>query len=125
VRCVRIISVTGDELTEHPNVTIGKEYIVFAIHFPQGHPQLVVQLDKDEERGTQWPVEMFEIVDNRIPPNWAVTIDPEDGLIVGPSSWLRRGFWDDFHSSGPARRAERRQAHEDYRRERAIVLGES
>lgn len=125
VRCIRLEKVAGEELAEHPAIAIGREYIVFAIHFPHGHAQFVVDKDNDEGRTTQWPVDIFEIVDDRIPSNWAVTIDHEDGLIIGPRPWLRSRFWDDFQSSGPERRTERHQAFEDYRRERAIVIEES
>jgi hypothetical protein len=71
-----------------------------------------------------WRSSMFELVSDAMPSNWRVALGGEDSpgyLRIGPTSWLREGFWDDIFDWSPGSE----EAREDYSRELAIILAES
>ena len=39
---------------------------------------------------------LFIAVSSAIPSNWAVEVKEGGDLTIGPKSWFRQGFWDDY-----------------------------
>lgn len=128
VRCINILSSTGDELTAHDSMTVGAEYVVIAVVAVPGHDVLLRVI----ERGTQladlppgvpalWRSQMFEVVSPSIPTSWAMEIRESGGVEIGPASWLRLGFWFDLIDAT----ANSDEALADYHREVGAMLSEA
>ena len=131
VRCRRIYS-AGRELSDHPRITIGREYVVTHIVCVPGHSAQLAILDDSwngvdpPRRGesSQWEASMFETTSTRIPSSWAAAIDNDGVLAVAPPEWLVPGFWGDEYVEEPWPRERRLAAHETYRREAADIARE-
>src|SRR5688500_13232616 len=74
-------------------------------------------LDDQFKLPSIWPIDCFEMVQPRVPVNWALDVSEDLSLRFAPQAWLREGFWEDFFSDDP-------RALEDFRRE-VQVVGES
>jgi len=61
-----------------------------------------VRIVGDEPVPALFPLEMFEIVQNTIPPSWVVTSPREQCISIAPEPWTRAGFWEDFFDGAPA-----------------------
>ena len=116
LRCVRIVSpVDGSQLAESEWVRIGQEYVVLTLLIDaSGHVK--AQLLAEDRTPSYWPGEMFETVDETLPPNWVARLDPDGLLEFGPRDWLRKGFWEDYFDRAP-------EAAAQYERELSVILG--
>lgn len=43
----------------------------------------------------------FETVDESIPSNWVIRLEPKGVIDLSPSSWLTPGFWEDYFDDDP------------------------
>jgi hypothetical protein len=118
VRCLKIVSlVDNSELTESGWVRVGGEYgeyIVLAFLIQANGRMKVQVLDEDGSPG-YWAGEMFETIDETMPPNWVGRLNSAGLLEFGPRDRLRKGFWADYHDDVP-------EALEQYEREFSIVI---
>lgn len=99
-------------------LTIDKEYVVIELlsSVKKGVSYRLVGDNQDGSPAVFWATE-FEIVSDRVPTNWTLTIK-KNGLIVnGPASWRKSGFWEDCYDHEP-------QALEIYKREARIIMEE-
>ena len=130
VRAIKILHPSAGELEYHPEVTVGSTYLVrFVSVHPEDGPWVAIiddlaLADPRSSRGSFWPIEMFETVDDRIPSNWVCRYDEDGFLNLAPASWLVEGFWGDDYSTRPISLEERRQMNADYHRELEIIKRE-
>ena len=116
-RCVRIVSpITGQTRAHAPYLTVGSEYTVIEMSVSGGAVTVRI-LDDQFKLPSIWPIDCFEMVQPRVPVNWALDVSEDLSLRFAPQAWLREGFWEDFFSDDP-------RALEDFRRE-VQVIGES
>lgn len=99
VRCKTIVnSVTNQVETTSPWLTVGKEYYVLSIYI-RLTKEIVFQLIGDDVSNApvvfDW--KQFDIIDDKLPNNWVVSVDQEFNEIkFTPRKWLRDRFWDDY-----------------------------
>ncbi len=106
VRCRRLMSsTTGEPLEFSPYLTIGSKYVVLSINVtPDGYCRLQIVGDDVGSPGL-FEAEMFTTESDRIPSMWVSRVDDHGGLAIGPSRWLREGFWDAYFDDSPAEMA--------------------
>ena len=128
VRCTSILSPMGDELTSHPAITVGEQYVVLTISASPGRDvRLRVYALRPEARDPHlgppalWRSEMFEVLSSRIPSNWCVDISGTGAIHIAPESWHRPGFWMDLVEWSPMSEVATR----DYERELRTILQEA
>ena len=104
-------------------VIVGTEYVVeMVICDPSRRVSLAI---RDDDGLAQVPADVFVTTDSRLPSNWTAELSETGYFQIGPRSWLRPDFWLDFWGSESSSRDATRQAVEDYRREREVILRES
>lgn len=59
----------------------------------------------------------FEVVSETIPSNWIVRLT-DNQILVGPRTWLERGFWEDYFN-------DKEEAVSEFNRHLKIILNES
>ena len=126
VRCIQILEPPfrdGTPIATHPRIAVGETYLVLGIGADQYGVDYIVETDPRERPGA-WPVEMFQIVDGRIPSSWAVGLDGEI-LRIWPRSWLAPGFWNAKMDEPETTREERRAAYAEYRRQVELMRQEA
>ena len=116
-----------DESYESPHLTRGREYLVISMMMDRelrGQQNGVwLQIMDDNDRASWIRGSSVTTVNSAMPSNWDVVI-PEDGpMLIGPASWLERGFWDAIFNGYPTPEVTR-AAHESYKRELAIIRAE-
>jgi hypothetical protein len=118
VRCIQVLSVTtGKVLDSGPNVFVGEEYVVIEMSAsPGGDVQLRI-LDNDRDTPRMYKSQMFEVVSGEMPTSWMCSVHPSGSISIGPSSWQRRGFWEDYFDRKP-------EAQREYWTEVAVLEGE-
>ena len=45
--------------------------------------------------------ELFEIIDDRMPPNWVIKKDRNGAYQISTRAWLQPGFWEKFFDRDP------------------------
>lgn len=95
MRCVRIVSPTGEQVDTHPSVHIGGEYLALEVYASQGRPVRIRVADDAGGVPGLWEATMFVTVDGRIPPNWTAHID-DRGVRFAPTRWHEPGFWEQY-----------------------------
>lgn len=117
-----------DESYASPGLTRGREYLVISMMMDRDlrsrHQAGVwLQIIDDTDEASWIEGSSVTTVDSAMPSNWVVVI-PEDGpMLIGPASWLERGFWDAIFNGWPTQEAAF-AAHEKFRRELAIIRAE-
>jgi hypothetical protein len=87
-------------------VTLGKEYIVFALQVLGAEPW--VQIADDFEQLVPVPLNMFDIVDATVPAGWVLWLD-EAVIAVGPPALRSESFHTDLLEGKPDAVAEFRR----------------
>jgi len=85
-------------MASHPAVAIGRDYLVLSLTV-SGDRQVVRILSEHAGQPGIWPLEMFELVSERISRTWSASIRSVDGrshLVLGPVEWHRPGFWEEY-----------------------------
>ncbi|MDY6805443.1 MAG: hypothetical protein SXA11_16770 [Cyanobacteriota bacterium] len=98
---IRCIANTGPSLREHYldpygdftkelefQLTIGKEYVVYAFYERQGQVWYYIADDDYMYYPMQNPAPLFEIVDNRVSKYWRFDLKPNGLLRVAFSQWF-------------------------------------
>jgi hypothetical protein len=129
VRCDRILDRTSGgevEITEHPTVTVGNEYVVTQLLSAPGKELEIAILDNDEGSvGSQWPARMFSTIDVSIPSNFAIRVYDDGRVQIAPRSWLRDEFWDEVTGSPGTNHEDALRSIADWRRELEVIKAES
>lgn len=130
VRCIKILDPMAvppfnRETSEHPGVSVGREYVVaFIMAFPGRTPELGILDDRDGGM-SRWPVEMFATTSMRVPSNWVAEIDTDGALTIAPRAWLRPQFWHDLHGDQDASHEVQLEAARELREELEVITRES
>jgi hypothetical protein len=111
VRCVRHVNDRGEDSDGSPLETAG-EYVVIEMSGDlPGRVDVRVALYRYGGLATPAliPARVFETTDGTIPSNWSVKItDEPNGIphfVLGPTPWLRVGFWEDYFDDRPEARS--------------------
>ncbi|MFF4415539.1 hypothetical protein ACFYY8_23655 [Streptosporangium sp. NPDC001559] len=98
-------STTGEPLEFSPYLTIGAEYVVLSISVtPNGYCRLQIVGDDGGSPGL-FEAEMFTTISDSVPSIWVSQIEDRGGLTIGPSRWLKEGFWYAYFDDSPAEMA--------------------
>jgi hypothetical protein len=99
--CVRLLGNDGEPQDQSCWLTIGKRYEVLEILFFRDRGWLL-RLIGDVPNGVAlFQLEMFEIVDPRIPPNWIATWGDKGTFCLSPRPWTDTGFWERYYDRDP------------------------
>jgi hypothetical protein len=99
VRCVkRINPITGKQAASDSWLTIGRSYVVLSVSIELRRGISYRIIANDNTTPALFDSRQFEIVDPKIPSNWAISV-AEGRFILSPLAWTRRGFWEDFFNS--------------------------
>ncbi len=104
VRCIRILSWTGEPLLDEktgspvmqsPWLTVGRVYRVLAVAIDERN---IVEIRMFGDGGPPaiFRLSEFELVSGRLPSNWAVRWDDGCALEMAPERWFEPGFWDEY-----------------------------
>ena len=118
VECTRIINELAK--TEPPpeiqkrRLTVGRRYVVLEVSFSHQVSMCWYRIECDD--GKPWLIlsTQFEIVSDRVPPNWVVRQYDDGGITFSPASWLQNGYWDRLFAADPA-------ARQTYEEEKLII----
>ena len=81
-------------------LTIGKTYDVLEVLFV-GDRGWLLRLVGDGPNGVAlFQLEMFDVVDPQVPPNWIATWD-NGTFCLSQETWTRPGFWERYHDRDP------------------------
>jgi hypothetical protein len=119
VKCTKFLDNDDREQNTDPWLTINSVYIVLEIlcdiEKREFYYRLITEIEN--EAPCLFNTEQFAIINHNKPSNWSVDIN-ETGLIaIGPKSWQKIGFWEDYYDAEPA-------ALKIYKREARIVYEE-
>ena len=56
------------------NLIINKKYIVYGIMFRENHPWFYICIDDEDEYPTAYPMDLFEIIDDKLSEYWRLSI---------------------------------------------------
>lgn len=102
VVCMRILNqVTGAEESRSPWLELDGEYEVLEIYSSPGRATKVRIVSSDSATPALFDSSMFMTVDNSIPQSWVASVAEAGELRIGPASWMRKGFWEDFFDRDP------------------------
>lgn len=108
VVCIRIVNqVTGAEESTSPWLDLSAEYEVLEIYSSPGRTIKLRIASSDSATPALFDSSMFMTIDKSIPSSWVASVAEAGELRIGPSQWMREGFWEDFFDREP-------QAVEDY-----------
>lgn len=103
-------------------LTIGKTYDALEISFDG---TWLVRLVGDGANGVAlFQLEMFEVVEPHVAPNWIATWSSKGAFSLSPEPWTQPGFWERYYDRDPIasqifeeemRRAAVRKNHSDRR----------
>jgi hypothetical protein len=103
VRATRILHPHGFALNEHEDIRVGAEYLVAGIRIGPLERNFLTFTGAVNAEVSLWPIEMFEVVSDKIPSSWRVAMN-EVGestyLKVDPEPWMRHDFWDEYWEGG-------------------------
>ncbi|MDD3020751.1 MAG: hypothetical protein PHX61_07205 [Alphaproteobacteria bacterium] len=77
-RLSQTIHITGPITT----LDVGKEYLVQAVEVWEGGVWVYLQTYLPGEYPYHYPIEMFEVVDNKLPEGWSVQFEEKNGNIT-------------------------------------------
>jgi len=99
VRCVRLMTHDGKPQDESCWLTIGKIYDVLEVSFDG---EWLLRLMGDGPNGVAlFQLEIFEVVDPHIPPNWIATWGNNRTFCLSPRPWTDTGFWERYYDRDP------------------------
>lgn len=97
VQCIRLVnSITGEPESSNSWLTVGKEYVVLAVSILPERGAMFRIVGDDGHTPALFEACQFAVTATDIPSIWKVQSGEDNGLEFGPSSWLRRGFWEDY-----------------------------
>jgi len=72
-------------------LVIGRDYIVYGVLFREGQPWFLVCEEDDDDYPKPHFGELFALVDDRIPPDWSLSVEENNvgRVSVLPSKWAR------------------------------------
>lgn len=105
VRCIKLLDSRGRELASSTWLKIGGIYQVLTLSIDASGKDLIRLVGEQEPEPVLHPLQQFEVVDNRIPRNWVVTVRPSAGIVIGPEPWMAPGFWERFFDGDAHARA--------------------
>ncbi len=81
-------------------ITVGRTYVVLGIDYD------VYRIIDDNGGPFEYPIRLFDTVENTIPPGWTIDIDVEVednevALYLGPAELNVTGFYEDFFDCKP------------------------
>lgn len=101
VLCKKILTLNGEELEYHPEVTIGSTYDVVTITAsPEGTP--VLRIAANSGQPSLWPARMFSVNVPVINDNWRIAASADGTICLGPPQFCVKGFWEDYFDDDPA-----------------------
>lgn len=80
--------------------TMGKNYIVLEVFYSMDNKLNIVVHDDNELSAGVIELKYFNIIDNRIPPNWVCELSRAGYYNIYPQEFYI-DFWDDFHDGNP------------------------
>jgi hypothetical protein len=97
VVCIDLVNqVTGENETVSPWLRLHAEYEVLEVYCsPSRRVKLRIVAD-DAETPALFDSAMFMTIDDSLRPSWVASIREGGELRIGPLSWMREGFWEDF-----------------------------
>ncbi|MDB6125350.1 MAG: hypothetical protein JWQ71_4343 [Pedosphaera sp.] len=107
VECRKIINELAHDEPPTANkerLTVGKSYDVLEVAFDHRVSMCWYRIECDD--GKPWLIlsTQFQIVSNKIPPNWIVS-QYDGGIAFSPASWLPpREFWEKLFAGDTATR---------------------
>ena len=103
VRPFKIVDIAGNEMASHPAIEVGRDYLVLALTI-SGDRQVVQILSEHDGQPGIWPLQIFELVSEKVSRTWSASIRFIEGgsnLILGPVEWHRPGFWTEYWDRRP------------------------
>jgi hypothetical protein len=103
VRCDRLVdATTGEEVTSSEWLRVGADYVVLSILAEPGR-QILFRIMGEGEIGAPglFDSTMFSTVSPEIPPSWVITVGNGGIVRVGPRTWMKPGFWEDYFNQEP------------------------
>lgn len=101
VRCERILTLDGEELEYHPEVTIGSSYDVVMIAASAAETP-IFRIAANSGQPSLWIARMFSVTIPTINGNWQIAMDLDGGICLGPAQFCEKGFWEDYFDDDPA-----------------------
>jgi hypothetical protein len=97
VVCEKILTATDAvPALSSPWLTVDKEYLVLEV-IAAPMRRVLLRLEDDSGPGPSvYDARMFRTTSAAIPPSWIATLGADGSLRLGPESWLRDGFWEDY-----------------------------
>jgi hypothetical protein len=118
-KCIRLVnSVTGQNESRNPWLTVDKEYTVLAISVIPGREPMFRIVGDDGRTPALFEACQFVVTEPNMSPIWRVHGGDNGGLEFGPSAWLRRGFWEEYFDGSPG-------ANTDFKVARATLIRET
>ncbi len=101
VRCVRLANVFGNAQTSSDWLIIGRTYNVLSL-VKDNYEHWYVRLMGEGENGVAlFSLDLFEILDRKMPPTWVPVWHSGGAFELTPEPWSKSGFWEAFYDLDP------------------------
>lgn len=100
-------------------VTSTREYVVLELDISatRSDAPLMFRIIDDGGRPLLMASSDFRVIDGNLPGSWHLHMESTTTAVLGPRSWQRPAFWDDFFAAEGARREASLAARADFVRE--------
>ncbi|HZZ15273.1 MAG TPA: hypothetical protein VFE08_04855 [Candidatus Sulfotelmatobacter sp.] len=82
-------------------LTVGRTYDVLEVLFVGGSGWLLRLIGDGGNGVALFQLDLFEIMDARVPPNWIATWGSDGGFRLCPERWSHSSFWERFYDREP------------------------
>lgn len=93
---VRCMTLDRGAAAAHSWLEVGRDYVVLTIEFDRRSIQYRLHIPDEPDTPALFDAKCFSIVDGEIPGGWAVLEAPPGSYQLGPSAWMKPGFWNSY-----------------------------